>query len=128
MTNEKVFPWVFTEGSANVFSIIFIFFICASVKKTRRTYSTLLHIEKGRLREKAQSYVISILLMGGAHRWNIATRSISGMVWLHFPPFRGGRGRDLFVIQSEYCQLPRMLVEGDEGISGLYLIYIIRQI
>jgi hypothetical protein len=49
MTNEKVFLVVFTEGSANVFSIIFIHFIYASVKKTvYSTYSTLLNIEKGR--------------------------------------------------------------------------------
>ncbi len=38
-----------------------------------------------------------------------------------FPAYRG-RG-DLFVIQSEYYQPPRMLVDGGEGVTCLYLIY-----
>jgi hypothetical protein len=75
-------------------------------------------------RESAQSYIISILLMGGAHRWNIATRSINGMVWLHFPPFRGGEGAGSFRHSIRILPATTNASRGGEGISCLYLIYV----
>ncbi len=90
MTNEKVFLLLFTEGSANVFSIIFIYFLCVCKKDQEYIQYIVKHRERKIERKSAQSYIISILLMGETHRWNIATRSISGMVWIHFPSIRGG--------------------------------------